>query len=289
MNISRLCLVPFAIAMISAAVTITTQAQVAIRENGERVDILYEGLHTIQGTASLDGPWTNLFTGSGPFTDPASATLRARFYRLRDEPGPTYSSNIVGYYRVDLGSCGYTLIANQLIAPGGNKISNLFRAPAEGTEIYKFNRSLGGYDLLSFVGGAWEAGDPDMTLEPGEGAFLHSPAGTHRFLGEVPLTASVIIHPGYQIISSPATRAGYLEGPPPMGLGFSPADGDTVYPFFCWCGYCIDQYIDPASGGTGWEGGSAGAPPYVSLGQSFWLSTYAASPRIWHAVYRPDP
>jgi hypothetical protein len=254
-----------------------------IRENGERVDLLYSGTHTIQGASSLSGPWVTLATSSAPYTDPASGTNQQRFYRMRDEPGPTYSLNAVGYYRREV-CAGFSLIANQLNADGGNTVVNVLKTPPERTEIYKYNQASGGYASISYLGGAWEGDNLEMTLNPGEGVFLYSPAAyTHRFLGEVPQIGSVSITPGWNILSCPLPITGPVDQRPPNGLNFPVQSGDCFYPFRCTSAYAIDCYFAPF-----WEGDSGGHAPIVAIGESFFYrSTRAFSWNVEHCLTCP--
>jgi len=246
-----------------------------IQENGDRVDLLYAGMHTIQGAASLAGPWVTLTTASAPYTDPASGTNRQRFYRMLDEPGPTYSLNVVGYYRVDA-CAGFSMVANQFNTPGGNAVTNVLRSPAERTEIYKYSPAMGGYISLSYLGGAWEGDDLEMTLSPGEGAFLYSPvAQSLRFLGEVSLIRSVPIPSGFSIISAPQPRTGPLNQ-----MNFPTAQGICLFQWTCGAtGYRSNCYIAGA-----WEGDDAGNVPAVGLGESFWVLNPGA-PITWNGIY----
>ena len=234
----------------------------AIRENGDRVDLLYAGTHTIQGADSLSGPWITLYTGNAPYTDPASATNSQRFYRWQDQPGPTYSQNAVGYYRVNA-CAGFTMIANQLNAPGGNNVANVLRSPREGTELFKYIPSTGGYVSLSYLGGAWEGDDLAMSLGPGEGAFLYHPeAQSLRFLGEVPLVGNLSIPTGFAIISAPSPRTGPLNQ-----MGFPTAEGICTFQWRCGAsGYWGNCYLAGA-----WEGDDSGSAPAIALGESFWV------------------
>jgi hypothetical protein len=249
-----------------------------IRENGELVDLLYSGTHTIQSAPNLAGPWNTLTTPSSPYTDPASGTNQQRFYRMQDQPGPTYSLNAVGYYRINV-CAGFSLIANQLNAQGGNMLGNVLKSPPERTEVYKFNPATGGYVSLSYLGGAWEGDELEMTLHPGEGAFLHSPvAHTHRFMGEVPLNASVAIMPGWNILSAPLPMSGRIDQ-----LGFPVRDGDCFYPYRCNLSYNIDCFL-----GGAWEGDSGGAPTIVAIGEScFFRSSTARSWNVTHCLTCP--
>jgi hypothetical protein len=76
---------------------------------------------------------------------------------------------------------------------------------------------------------AW--GDPAMTLNPGEGAFIQNISGATfkaLFVGEVKQgTLSTPLVKGFQIVSSQVPQAGAVDSV----LGFAPEDGDTVYRF----------------------------------------------------------
>ena len=258
-----------------ALMTNPPDLMLVIRENGDRVDLLYSGTHTIQGAESLSGPWVTLTTSGAPYTDPASGTLRQRFYRMQDEPGPTYSVNVVGYYRVDA-CAGFSMVANQLNAPGGNAVPNLLKSPAERTEIYKYSPMMGGYISLSYLGGAWEGDDLEMTLSPGEGAFLYSPvAQSLRFLGEVPLIRSVPIPSGFSIISAPQPRSMPLNQ-----MNFPVVQGICTFQWTCGAtGYRSNCYMNGA-----WEGDDAGNVPAVGLGESFWVHN-PGPPIAWNGIY----
>ena len=258
------------------ALTNSPERTLAIQENGDQVDLLYSGTHTIQGASSLSGPWVTLTTSSGPYTDPASGTNRQRFYRMRDEPGPTYSVNVVGYYRVDV-CAGFSLLANQLNASGGNAVPNVLKSPQERTEIYKYSPVVGGYISLSYLGGAWEGDDLEMTLSPGEGAFLYSPvAQSLRFLGEVPLSHSVQIPSGVSNISAPLPRSGRIDQ-----MNFPVVNGITIFDWECdtGYGYRINVYL-----GGAWEGSDEGAAPDVRVGESFWVHN-PGPPITWNGIY----
>jgi len=239
----------------------------AIRENGNLVDVLYTGTHTIQAAPSIRGPWTTVHSSTGPFTDPASATNNVRFYRIMDEPGPIYSVNAVGYYRLSLCN-GFSLIANQLNAAGGNRISNLFKSPPEGTRIYKFNSMTGGFVLAQFVDGEWEGSDTEMTLNPGEGAFFWSTLTSHRFLGEVPMgNLRIQIPLGFSLISNPLPEAGPVNLLPPDGIGLPVRDGTRIYQWNCPTqNFLFSQYIDGM-----WERDGGGGAPTVAIGEAFYF------------------
>jgi len=248
-----------------------------IRENGERVELLYQGTHTIQAAPTIRGPWTTVHSSAAPFIDPASATNVMRFYRMADDPGPTYSLNVVGYYRVNV--CrGFTMIANQLHAPGGNAITNILKSPPEGTALYKYDLAMGGYVANTYSGGQWEGDDAAMTLNPGEGAFLDSPSEqVYRFIGDVGSTLTIPIVRGFQIISSVLPEAANLTGPPPGGLGFPVAEGDVIYQYSC----AIGGYIMHEFFAGEWIGDTGPEMPQIAVGESFWLNRPTGASGTW--------
>jgi hypothetical protein len=249
----------------------------AIRENGNRVDIIYKGTHTIQATENLGGPWTTVANDSSPFADPDSATLTRRFYRIND--GGVFSANAVGYYRADICN-NFSIIANQLMANGGNAISNVFTSPPNGSQVYKFNPATVAYTFMQFIDGAWEGNHLDVQLNPGEGIFFYSPVPyTHRFLGEILAVSAVPIPSGFSIISSALPMAASLPA-----LNFPAATGDQVYQWNCSTGsYLFNQFFDGV-----WEGDSGGNPPFLAVGEAFFM--YNPGPaRNWARSFTVGP
>jgi len=184
-----------------------------------------------------------------------------------------YSVNVVGYVNKTLPK-GFYMFANQLNNGTGNKVVDLIPAPAEGTFVYKA-RTGGGYTIIDFADGAWEGDDLNMTLAPGEGAFINSPASQNvTSVGEVLMGASSVDpHGGYQIVSSTLPTGGGLDT-----QAFPAVEGEFVYQFRPGGGYIINDYADGA-----WEGDSGGAAPNVAVGESFWwfVPTGAASTTHW--------
>ena len=252
-----------------------------IRENADRVELLYQGTHTIQRAPTIAGPWTTLIRSSAPFIDPGSGTNNMRFYRMADDPGPTYSLNAVGYYRLNL-CAGYTMIANQLHTSGGNALTNIFKSPPNETALFKYNG--GGYDGMQLVDGlGWSGDDTSLMVNPGEGVFIYSPGGlTHTFLGDIPLSASLPIPTGWSILSSPMPQGAPFTDDPPSGLGFPVRDGDQVYQWRCASGYIFNEYI----AGVGWSGSGEGATPVISIGESFFFFRPGPSgPGVWNRSF----
>ena len=159
--------------------------------------------------------------------------------------------------------------------------------PQDFASVYKYNRASGGYDSLTYVSTGWEGDSLNMTLNPGEGAFLGilSPF-TNRFLGSVghfmSQSFSVPIPQGWSIVSCPLPQAGPLTGP--GGLGFPIQNGDQIFRYNCASGgYISDLFLNGV-----WEGDSAGNPPMLGVGESFWLSR-TAPPGTWTRTFSVGP
>jgi hypothetical protein len=137
-----------------------------------------------------------------------------------------YSVNVVGYINVPVPS-GFSMIANQLDS-GNNTVGSLMPSVPEGTTIFKFVPSTGAYAANIFEFEEW--GDPAMTLNLGEGAFIFNPEAPFNalFVGEVSQGAlSTPLVAGFQIVASQVPQAGALD----TVLGFVPEENDTVYRF----------------------------------------------------------
>lgn len=125
-----------------------------------------------------------------------------------------YSVNAVGYVNTTL-VAGFNLISNPLDnkAPNGNVIKELFKTLPVNSIVYKVdggsfkNATMDEFENV-LIGAA-----ANLTLMPGEGAFVRLPAGTPNttitFVGEVPQgTLSVTLNQGLQIVSSKVPQAG---------------------------------------------------------------------------------
>jgi hypothetical protein len=182
-----------------------------------------------------------------------------------------YSVNMVGYINQSV-PAGYSIIANHLNNTPDNLVVNLIPTPPDGTTFYKYNGA--GFDVLENLGGAYE-GATGMTLNPGECAYISTPSAfTSTFVGEVQLASSLTISSGYQMVASVLPQSLALEGAPndgnpaaPVGLGFVPVEGDTIYRFdnAGGGGFKVDEYL-----GGAWE--PAGVAPTPAIGEGFWVS-----------------
>jgi len=126
---------------------------------------------------------------------------------------PVYSVNAVGYVNTSL-VAGFNLISNPLnnTAANGNVIKELFKTLPVNSIVYKIdggsfkNATMDEFENV-LIGAA-----ANLTLVPGEGAFVRLPTGassTVTFVGEVPQgKLDVEIKQGLQIISSKVPQAG---------------------------------------------------------------------------------
>ncbi|HOP98077.1 MAG TPA: hypothetical protein PLH97_00315 [Verrucomicrobiota bacterium] len=90
-----------------------------------------------------------------------------------------YSVNVVGYVNQPMPT-GFRIIANPLDAPT-NTLNALLSSAPSGTQLYKWNGS--GYTSSTKLGANWI---PDLTLVPGEGAFINvTTTFTNTWVGEV--------------------------------------------------------------------------------------------------------
>ena len=180
-----------------------------------------------------------------------------------------YSVNAVGYVNYPA-KAPFSLIANPLDNKAGNNLNNLLPTVPFGTTIYKWD----GTSFSSSVYlGTW---NPDLTLVPGEGAFINLGADTTlTWVGEVmqgkTAATQLVNHipAGLSIRSSQVPQSDTLEN-----LGFPAAFGDTVY-FFRNNTYASSVYL-----------GSFTPAAVPAVGEAFWVSTGAA--KDWTRVFSVD-
>jgi hypothetical protein len=195
-----------------------------------------------------------------------------------------YSVNMVGYINASV-PAGFSMVANQLNNTPDNKVTTLFAAPPDGTQVYQFNATTDTYELIQFIDGAWEGDNLEMTLNPGQGVFINPPSAfTATFVGEVQLSSAVGVSAGFSIVSSALPQSLPLSGAPPAGLGFPIGEGDQVYQFNPAGGvYTFNQFVDGA-----WEGDGGGAPPVPAIGESFFVSN-AGADKNWSRTFTVGP
>jgi len=186
--------------------------------------------------------------------------------------GQVFSQNIVGYVNVVLRP-GFNLIANPLNGTN-NGLNTIIPNPGVGSFVYKFTNP-GGFSQIAENGGPglW---DVNLTLAPGEGAFISVPAlTTNTFVGEVLTgTRTNDIPTGFSIRSSIVPQSGALD----TVLGFPAAAGDFIYRFANPGGYSVFE-----SGGGGlWDP----TAPVPAVGESFWINNPGAA-KSWVRTFNP--
>ena len=142
-----------------------------------------------------------------------------------------YSVNAVGFVNKTFPASGFTLAANPLDATV-NTVTALFPGVAEGSQIFTFNPSNGGFDVNTFAFGVW--GSPNNTLVPGQGFFFKnasSTAYTATFVGNVQQSTAgplnVTLNAGFSLVSSRVPQQGLVS----TDLGFPKIEGDIVFKF----------------------------------------------------------
>lgn len=173
-----------------------------------------------------------------------------------------YSVNSVGYVNLSVPT-GFSMIANPLNA-ADNKISALIPSFPLFGNLYKWTGT--GFDIATFTPGGWDK--PNITLNPGEGAFVNvDTATTLTFIGEVLQgTLTVNMVGGFNLVASKVPQTGTASA---LGLTSALADFDNVYK---WggTGYTIFTYAFNA-----W----APSEPQFGVGESFFVN--AGAPRTW--------
>ena len=184
-----------------------------------------------------------------------------------------FSVNVVGYVNVVLRP-GFNLIANPLNSTN-NGINTVIPNPGVGALLYKFTNPGGFSQIAENAGpGVW---DVNLTLAPGEGAFITVPAlTTNTFVGEVLTgTRTNAIPAGFSIRSSIVPQSGALD----TVLGFPAVAGDFIFRFSNATGY-VGGVFESAGGGL-WDP----APPAPAVGEAFWVQTVAA--KDWVRTFNP--
>ncbi len=183
-----------------------------------------------------------------------------------------YSVNAVGYVNKTIPP-GFSMIANPLnnTAANGNTVGVLFPSVPNGTTIFKFNESTHLFEGNSYLFG-WS--NPNVTLLPGEGAFINNPTATtftNTFVGEVMQggpgtpnpTLSNPIPIGFSIRSSQVPQKGQLD----TDLKFPAVNGDSIFQFNNATGlYEGHSYL------FGWS-----SPPTNDIAEAFFVNKVAAT------------
>jgi hypothetical protein len=172
-----------------------------------------------------------------------------------------YSVNVVGYVNLDL-PAGFSLIANQLDNGSGNLVPDVLAGAPEGTVVYKWTTT--GYVQNTLDFGEWTFAD--MTLAPGEGAFVLLPSATTvTLVGEVPQGTLTVNFPlGFWVASSHVPQVMNVSD---AAFSFPAAEGDVIYQWSNANGYSqytydFGEWVPPA--------------PDFAVGEAFFLLTSGA-------------
>jgi hypothetical protein len=222
------------------------------------------------------------FTDASESPIPALDARDGRFYRAHGTVSGLYSDNIIGYVRISAPS-GFIMVAHQLNSTPDNTLASIMASVPENTQVYKFDGASGGYysSMFSADNPGWS--NPSMTLNPGEGAFLHvdpafaGPGATLDFVGEVRLVSALPLRQGPQVISSVIPQKGPIDR-----LGYVPAEGDMICQFRHRQG-TYDCYQWSADN-PGWS-----TLPVIDLGESFFLFRSNFGAQSWNRVFQVGP
>jgi hypothetical protein len=238
----------------------------AISETNGNIHVSYATSAGALEISSDLATWTPVTTTGSPYIDPTARAVSRRFYRLNCSG--SISRNYVGFHRLHI-DAGWALIANHFRSTN-NRIPALIPNPPNGTSVFPFRPATGGYSSLTYLGG-WEGDDLHMTLAPGEGVWINSPAPFQQtFVGELVLRATNDLGTGFSLISSVSPLEQSLSR-----LNFPVAEGDEIFQFNRMTGgYVANMFL-----GGAWEGDSDGAEPVPRLGESFWVRKRA--PVTW--------
>lgn len=160
-----------------------------------------------------------------------------------------YSVNVVGYVTVSV-PAGYSIIANPLSNQQGNDLDTILPSVDIGTTIYTWD---GAAFVPSVFFGTWA---PNVTLAPGEGAFIEVAAATDLvFVGEV-MQGDLVnqIPAGLSLRASQVPISEDLDT-----IGFPAEVGDTVY-FYRNGGYEPSVYF-----------GTFAPAAVPGIGEGFWV------------------
>jgi len=165
---------------------------------------------------------------------------------------------------------GFSLIANQCDHVGGNTLNAVFPTVPGGSQILKLNCQTQSYEpTATFNNGAWT---PNLTLDPGEGAYFINPgpAMTVTISGDahtpvLPLNVPVN---GCCLVSLQEPLAGGVD----EIIGLGGGEGDNVFRFNPLTSrWNVYNYSED---NPGWSP----SEPVANVGESFWYCRAGAVP-----------
>ena len=173
---------------------------------------------------------------------------------------------------------GFSMIANQCnnTNAGGNTLNNLYPGVPAGSKITKWNQAGQVFEPSAvFSGDVWS---PNLTLNPGEGAFFENPTASPITLTSSGATPTpnlplALPSPGCSIVSRQQPLvSGYNDI-----VGLAPQPGDLVFRFASgiqsYLVYVFDEFE------LVWINGLAlPEDPMANVGESIWVCRGGASP-----------
>ncbi len=199
---------------------------------------------------------------------------------LMAQSSNVFSQNIVGYVSQSFPS-GFSIVTCQLKGSPDNKLTTLIPNPPEGTIVYKWDNAQNRYFIDDFFLGSWEGDDLNLTLNPGEAAWVKAPSAfTNTIVGEVVLSSTNNVRNGFNIVGSVLPKSATLES-----LGYSPREGDIVYQ---WSNAQNRYYINDYFLGS-WEGDNSGASPTLAVGEGAWIKNTSGSSNQWFQAINVGP
>lgn len=160
-------------------------------------------------------------------------------------------------YELNINS-GYDVIANQLDR-GDNTLEEILPAVPDGTYLHKFDNAVGIY-LSAYYTTArgWDV--PNLTLHPGEAAFIRSPSFFNHIFKGTARTPVLPLPPcaGFRFLSCQSNSPGTYENI----VGGPLDEGTTAY---IWNGVSHDTFVFTFGQ---WEP----AAPTVPIGRAMWIT-----------------
>lgn len=193
-----------------------------------------------------------------------------------------YSLNIVGYVNVPFaGNSKFTLVANPLNTTNNTLDALIKPSLPVGGKVLKWNgTSFTSYQRVAFGNGWSPTTGATATLNPGEGAFVQTPAGsldiTNTFVGEVLTGAQTNSYvAGFSLTGNKIADAGLVTD---LGLTNVPTNSKILV----WnTGSQSYNSFQKVVFGSGWSP----SVPSISTGQGFFIQ--AASPFDWTRNFTP--
>jgi len=233
----------------------------------------FEAPWALLGTAVSNAPGVWDYTLDTTWVTNA-VVLRAALHNVQGQEMDAVAVVQIGQsYSVPIHT-GLNLIANQL-DHGSNTLDEIFPSVPDGSVLYKYSNANASWSA-SYYSAAQAGWTPtQLTLEPGEGAFLQSPTNfALRLTGtpHVPVLPVSIPSGVTHLVSRQTNAPGTFE----TIVGTAPSDGAMV---FQWNGtsYHVFTY-DSAFGG--WVDGSGNTlpDPTAAVGEAMWIAPGGGSP-----------